>query len=61
MRTSMSEQHGDNIIPRLPVNSENYKFNDWQIVYTKSHILKSMCTTNGACKKDEPNCCDLCL
>lgn len=48
-------------IPRLPVNTENYKFNDWDIVYDKSHILKSMCTNNQKCIKDDPGCCELCL
>lgn len=47
-------------IPRLPVNTETYKFNDWDIVYYKSHILKSMCPNNQKCIKDDPGCCELC-
>lgn len=51
----------DNIIPRLPVNTESYKFHDWNIVYHKSHILKSMCTNGQNCIKDDPGCCELCI
>ncbi|XP_031625218.1 TIP41-like protein [Contarinia nasturtii] len=51
----------DHDIPRLPVDTESYKFNgDWDIVYHKSHILKSMCTNNHKCIKDDPGCCELC-
>lgn len=54
-------QVDDDLIPRLPVNTESHKFNDWDIVYYKSHILKSMCTNNQKCIKDDPGCCELCL
>ncbi|XP_059613727.1 TIP41-like protein [Phlebotomus argentipes] len=51
----------DSGIPRLPVNTESIKYNDWNIQYTKSHILKSICTNENKCKLEEPNCCELCF
>lgn len=54
-------QVDDDLIPRLPVNTESYKYHDWNIVYYKSHILKSMCPNNHKCVKDDPACCELCL
>ncbi|GAB0092663.1 TIP41-like protein [Sergentomyia squamirostris] len=48
-------------IPRLPVNSESVKYNDWNIKYTKSHILKSICTNDNKCKLNETDCCELCF
>ncbi|ALC44429.1 CG9578 [Drosophila busckii] len=47
---------------RLPVNCEMIRFNDWEITFEKSHILKSMCTKGGTngCEKNSPDCCDLC-
>lgn len=51
----------DDLIPRLPVNFESFTFHDWNIVYYKSHILKSMCPNNQKCIKDDPACCELCV
>lgn len=58
---SIDFQHDEDLIPRLPVNSGHYTFHDWNINYTKSHILKSVCINGNTCKKDEPSCCDLCM
>lgn len=51
----------DIFVPRLPLNTESYKFHDWDMVYFKSHILKSVCINNNECVKDDPNCCELCV
>jgi hypothetical protein len=48
-------------ISRLPVNSEEIKFGDWTILYKKSHILASVCTTPDKCSQDENKLCQLCL
>lgn len=50
----------DDLIPRLPVNTETIDFDNWTITYYKSHILKSMCSNNDKCIKDDEGCCDLC-
>lgn len=54
-------QVDDILIPRLPLNTETHKFNGWEIVYHKSHILKSVCTNNNQCTKGDPAACELCL
>uniref|UniRef100_A0A1B0EWZ3 TIP41-like protein n=1 Tax=Phlebotomus papatasi TaxID=29031 RepID=A0A1B0EWZ3_PHLPP len=51
----------DSGIPRLPVDTETIKYNDWSIQYTKSHILKSICTNENKCKLAEADCCELCF
>ncbi|XP_055682236.1 TIP41-like protein [Lutzomyia longipalpis] len=48
-------------ISRLPVNAETITYSDWSIHYTKSHILKSICTNNMKCQLGEPDCCELCF
>uniref|UniRef100_A0A1L8DWS7 TIP41-like protein n=1 Tax=Nyssomyia neivai TaxID=330878 RepID=A0A1L8DWS7_9DIPT len=48
-------------IPRLPVNTETIKYEDWCIQYTKSHILKSICTFDQKCQLGEADCCELCF
>lgn len=57
----IAPQVDDNLIPRLPVNTETYNYNDWEIIYHKSHILKSMCPNDRKCILDDPGCCELCL
>uniref|UniRef100_A0A336MVD6 TIP41-like protein n=1 Tax=Culicoides sonorensis TaxID=179676 RepID=A0A336MVD6_CULSO len=57
----MHKEEGAKTIPRLPVDSETTTFNNWTISYTKSHILKSICTRNNECKQEKPEeCCELC-
>lgn len=52
----------DNLVQRLPMNSDSIKFNGWTISYTKSHILKSICTKGkDGCPKDDPERCELCV
>lgn len=51
----------DNLVQRLPVDTESVNFNNWDITYTKSHILKSICVNNEKCVAGESGCCDLCL
>lgn len=48
-------------IERLPVNSEEHKFNDWTVKYTKSHILHSQCTTTAKCADETQEKCQFCL
>ncbi|KAF2886678.1 hypothetical protein ILUMI_19496 [Ignelater luminosus] len=48
-------------IQRLPVNSEEHKFHDWIIRYTKSHILHSQCSTVDQCTKDIDHQCQFCI
>ncbi|EEB12723.1 conserved hypothetical protein [Pediculus humanus corporis] len=48
-------------IVRLPVNSEQHRFNSWEVKYTKSHILSSQCTQNGTCKPGTTGNDELCL
>lgn len=45
---------------RLPVNYEEYSFNNWTISYKKSHILHSQCTTTEKCAA-ATTCEDCCL
>lgn len=56
----MHQQDDDNLIPRLPVHTETLNYNDWVISYNKSHILKSMCSNDNKCLKEDAGCCDLC-
>lgn len=46
--------------PILPRDSETFAFNDWQIYYNKSHILKSICPQDGKCTLEDANCCERC-
>ncbi|XP_058059372.1 TIP41-like protein [Anopheles bellator] len=46
---------------RLPVDSETYKYDDWTISYTKSHILKSVCVNDNQCVAGDEGCCELCV
>lgn len=52
----------DELVPRLPVDSETIDFQNWHISYLKSHILKSICKKgqDSNCKQDEDECCELC-
>lgn len=50
---------GEIDIQKLPVDSEEHKFNSWKVKYKKSHILHSKCV-NGPCQDDE-NKCLLCI
>ncbi|KAB0799154.1 hypothetical protein PPYR_07034 [Photinus pyralis] len=52
----------DNInINNLPINSEEYKINDWLFKYKKSHILHSKCSTPDSCKNDSCTPCVFCM
>lgn len=57
---SKSEVNEDSPIQRLPINSEQYTFNNWIIKFKKSHILNSMCTTPNICSDTTKDCCILC-
>lgn len=48
-------------IQRLPVNSDEQKFQDWIIKYTKSHILPSQCSTADKCAGQINEKCPFCL
>lgn len=48
-------------IARLPVNAEEFSYNEWTMKYTKSHILHSICTTAEKCKTHCKDQCLLCL
>lgn len=48
-------------IQRLPVNSEEHKFNNWIVKYTKSHILHSQCATADKCADKTQEPCQFCL
>lgn len=48
-------------IGRLQLDRESMPFHDWTITYTKSHILKSVCTNGEKCKLGEEQCCELCF
>ncbi|XP_034670978.1 TIP41-like protein isoform X1 [Drosophila subobscura] len=52
----------DCVVPRLPVDGESIRFNDWNISYEKSHILKSICKQGSTkcCEKDDAARCELC-
>ncbi|CAH1159651.1 unnamed protein product [Phaedon cochleariae] len=52
---------GEIEIQRLPVDSEEYKINDWTMKYTKSHILHSICPTKDVCNSTPNEQCLLCL
>ncbi|XP_022909225.1 TIP41-like protein [Onthophagus taurus] len=43
-------------IQRLPVDSEEHKFNDWMVKYKKSHILHSQCSTADRCSTSSEKC-----
>lgn len=59
MSGSLATHHEKEIL-RLPVDSEEYIFNGWKISYSKSHILKSICTNNKKCILGDDGCCELC-
>lgn len=43
------------------MDTETTTFNGWRITYTKSHILKSVCTNNEQCPRDDTaGCCEVC-
>lgn len=48
-------------VQRLPVNSEENKFNDWTVKYTKSHILHSQCNTVEKCADTTQESCQFCM
>ncbi|XP_036222129.2 TIP41-like protein isoform X1 [Bactrocera oleae] len=52
----------DELVPRLPVDSETIDFQNWHISYLKSHILKSICKKgqDSNCIQHEDDCCELC-
>lgn len=58
--TTVTNIKGEIDIQRLPVNEEEYKFNNWTIKYKKSHILHSLCTTPEKCKENATEQCLLC-
>lgn len=45
---------------QVPIDSEQYTFENWTIKYKKSHILNSLCTTPDKCEKSTKDCCLLC-
>ncbi|KAJ9583590.1 hypothetical protein L9F63_022063 [Diploptera punctata] len=47
-------------ILRLPVNTEEHKFQSWQVKYRQSHILHSKCSSESGCI-DNDGCCLFCL
>jgi len=53
------ETTGD--ILRLPVNSEEYTFNSWQVKYKRSHILHSKCSNEKHCGDEVSENCLFCL
>lgn len=55
------EEGAKAIARHIPVDSESTKFHDFDISYTKSHILKSICTNDDKCIKDDIGCCELCV
>jgi len=52
------ETTGD--ILRLPVNSEEYTFNSWQVKYKRSHILHSKCSNEKHCGDEVSENCLFC-
>ncbi|XP_055584823.1 TIP41-like protein [Uranotaenia lowii] len=61
MKQIIQTQETHNGPVRLPVDNETHKFDDWTISYTKSHILKSVCTNGNNCVKGDESCCELCV
>lgn len=57
------KEEGPNAVSRrIPIDSDSVSFHGWKIGYTKSHILKSVCTNEqGQCAQEDANCCELCL
>lgn len=58
--TNMPTEHDDDLVPRLPMNSDSIAFNGWNILYTKSHILKSVCLKGSGCPAEDVDKCELC-
>ncbi|BFF91729.1 TIP41-like protein [Drosophila madeirensis] len=50
-------------VPWLPVDGESIRFNDWNISYENSQMLKSICKQGNikCCDKDDVGRCELCL
>ncbi|XP_019546940.3 TIP41-like protein [Aedes albopictus] len=61
MKQIIQTEETDSGPVRLPVDSESHTFDDWTIAYTKSHILKSVCTNDNKCVQGETGCCELCV
>ncbi|GLH01510.1 TIP41-like protein [Gryllus bimaculatus] len=56
----MAVQTKSNIdIMRLPVNSEEHTFGDWELKFKQSHILHSKCYQSDVCGPSDP--CFFCL
>ncbi|KAK5643635.1 hypothetical protein RI129_007480 [Pyrocoelia pectoralis] len=59
---NIAKTSADNIdINNLPINSEEYKINDWLIKYKKSHILHSQCSTTEKCADSTYPPCPFCM
>ncbi|XP_069684764.1 TIP41-like protein isoform X2 [Periplaneta americana] len=55
----MESHEGD--IMRLPINSEEHTFNNWEVKYKRSHILHSKCSNEKGCGDDLSETCLFCL
>lgn len=57
--SAQAPQTNERFIPTLPKEHESFKFHGWNISYTQSHILKSVCVDQ--CTEESGSPCELCV